>query len=733
MLSAPNFFSLNMKRLSIIIGLICSMEVVAQNDYPCGTEMNAEQKEFMLNMNHSGARLSNVVVNIPVTIHIIRQSNGSGGLSEATLDFAMDNLNDYYQNSSMRFEVDNINYIDDDNFYDYDASQEGALGVPNDVSGTINIYFSNSITSGGGGLCGYTRFPPSTDRVFVANGCINGGTFEHEIGHYFTLWHTHGKTNTGTTDELVDGSNCTIAGDNICDTPADPNLSGLVTNCAYTGALTDANGEFFSPNVNNIMSYAPGGCRNDFTTGQYDRIRQGFESGRSYLDFSTEGFSVFFSSDETEVCVGSEIEFTASAFGATEYEWFFQGGTPELQTGSNVSVTYDSPGSFDVEVLARNGSGSEVTSKRKDYISVDDPLEFSTSDAIINELDDGDLPVEWKLENPDQAVTFSISSVDRNGDGSSGSIFMNHFEYSTDVSGNFDVLSLTTFEKEGIRGFNISFDYAYSYGPAYFDGEVLFQPRYDSIALVLDNNCLVEDKILWRSGGEELSTSAAVNSAFIPNTSEWSSFSMDHEITTEVDYSILKLVSLSYNGNNLYIDNINIIPDYSLEAPGSLQLSESNDEVTLEWRDNSINEVGFIIQRKVGSGDFVNLDTTASNVEEYVDMSPASDQVNFYRVLALGIKDNVSEPSSEVEFNTILGLESVEVLVYPNATNGHLNIFGLENGNVRIFAMSGSYIEAHSILNESVELDLTHLNSGLYILKLSSYDGRSIRRKILLR
>jgi hypothetical protein len=101
------------------------------------------------------------------------------------------------------------------------------------------------------------------------------------------LYHTHGKTNTGSTDELVDGTNCTVAGDKVCDTPPDPNLSGKVseTDCSYTGAGNDRNGMPFKPDTYNMMSYAPKKCRQNFTSGQFARINYTALNHRSYLRF----------------------------------------------------------------------------------------------------------------------------------------------------------------------------------------------------------------------------------------------------------------------------------------------------------------------------------------------------------------------------------------------------------------------------------------------------------------
>ena len=106
----------------------------------------------------------------------------------------------------------------------------------------------------------------------------------HEMGHYFSLYHTHGKTNSGTTDELVNGSNCSSAGDDVCDTPADPNLSGLVnSSCQYTGSGKDANGDTYVPNPRNMMSYARKSCRTVLTAGQYNRIAYSLANDRNYL------------------------------------------------------------------------------------------------------------------------------------------------------------------------------------------------------------------------------------------------------------------------------------------------------------------------------------------------------------------------------------------------------------------------------------------------------------------
>ena len=58
---------------------------------------------------------------------------------------------------------------------------------------------------------------------------VKSHIISHEMGHVLFLWHTHHGTYPEGGDpnqcmELVDGSNSTICGDYISDTPADPNI-----------------------------------------------------------------------------------------------------------------------------------------------------------------------------------------------------------------------------------------------------------------------------------------------------------------------------------------------------------------------------------------------------------------------------------------------------------------------------------------------------------------------------
>lgn len=290
----------------------------------------------------------------PIKAHIIRHDNGTGGLSLAVLNDAIDNMNIFYQDACLAFYLcDGINYIDDDTYYDFDTSQEDELTTANNVPDLINIYFCNTVSSGSSSYCGYAYYPGGPDVVLMKNSCAaNGSTLPHELGHFFSLPHTHSGG-----DELVDGSNCTTAGDEFCDTEADPQLSSSNVNssCIYTGTETDANGDFYMPNTHNIMSYSRKSCRDFFSIEQIAAISYTFQYVRNYWNCA--GFDVDFTADDELSCtLPFTVNFTEEAVGEMSYEWDFDNDGTVDETVANPSYTYTSAGVYDVCLTVSDGS-----------------------------------------------------------------------------------------------------------------------------------------------------------------------------------------------------------------------------------------------------------------------------------------------------------------------------------------------------------------------------------------
>ncbi|MEE2954236.1 MAG: M43 family zinc metalloprotease, partial [Bacteroidota bacterium] len=284
---------MNIRTLSFLFSFFFLSNVSFGQSQECISEPTPLQLQYLnqnINDRNNWDKPESIIW-LPVQNHIVRESNGSGGLSTNDLASIMVILNNYYMNSNIQFyECNSVNFIDNSNYYNFNSSNENTLCNANDVQNVINVYYFNTVSSGSNSLCGYAYFPGGSwkDRIIMKNSCaLNGSTLTHEFGHYLSLYHTHGTSNNGTTNELVNGSNCTWAGDEICDTPADPNLSGVVSSsCQYTGSATDANGQPYVPDPTNIMSYSRKSCRTFMSSGQYNRTNYSAINDRGYLSCS---------------------------------------------------------------------------------------------------------------------------------------------------------------------------------------------------------------------------------------------------------------------------------------------------------------------------------------------------------------------------------------------------------------------------------------------------------------
>lgn len=279
-----------MKQIYLGMALLCLFATSSfSQETACGTQISAEQHEHLSQyrgMYHSVShKNSGDAYKVPVKITVLRQDDGTGGLEEKEVYSEMHYLNEYFAESGLQFFLtEEISYLDDDRFYEFKESQEQLMAGGQDRENVINVYFVNSVTMASGSkICGYAYFPKGKDRLVVSSGCTyKATTLAHEMGHYFSLLHTHGIQHNAS--ELANGSNCGQAGDEICDTPADPNLNGMVDqDCEYTGHQVDAEGNPYNPDPTNLMSYANFACRAHFTPEQNQRILFSYLNDRQYL------------------------------------------------------------------------------------------------------------------------------------------------------------------------------------------------------------------------------------------------------------------------------------------------------------------------------------------------------------------------------------------------------------------------------------------------------------------
>ena len=164
----------------------------------------------------------------------------------------------------------------------------------NNVPATINSYFVDDPA----GNCGY--YTGGLDALVNAKSCsgINDHTWAHEVGHFLSLPHPFvgwEGTDVNSTQpapirvgnrnvELLDGSNCTNAGDGFCDTR--PDYLSVRWNCNNDGEsieLTDPRGEKFRADGSLFMSYANDACASRFSGDQSDAMHANLINQRPNL------------------------------------------------------------------------------------------------------------------------------------------------------------------------------------------------------------------------------------------------------------------------------------------------------------------------------------------------------------------------------------------------------------------------------------------------------------------
>ncbi|GAB3771555.1 hypothetical protein GCM10028818_10530 [Spirosoma horti] len=274
-------------------------------------ELNLQASQALAQKRASNAAFASITY-VPIRPHILRRSDGTGGMSMASLNQVIAVTNSYYLLNGYGIQFyfcgTSPDYINNDTQYNsFDINNESAITQGHDVTNAMNQYYVNSFASGAGGYAYYPANGLYSTHSFILNEAggeddMGNRLIPHELGHNFNLVHTFGERagngtlGSGTTFELVTrgpGANCTIEGDYICDTPADPyNVNGAnityVNNCPQydpSSTARDANGQAYDPSISNIMSYYfP--CTHDFTAGQYERMQAGLALRQTHTAYS---------------------------------------------------------------------------------------------------------------------------------------------------------------------------------------------------------------------------------------------------------------------------------------------------------------------------------------------------------------------------------------------------------------------------------------------------------------
>jgi hypothetical protein len=215
-------------------------------------------------------------VSIPVYFHVIRDSNGNGGVTTTQINNQISILNQAYASAGVSFTLASIDYTNNSTWYTCsttgcETKMKNALHKG--TASALNFYTNNM----GQGLLGWATFPwsyassPNMDGVVVLQTSLPGGTATnynqgdtgtHEVGHWLGLYHTF-------------QGGCTSPGDSVDDTPFEGSAAyGCPANrdtCSSAG---------LDP-ITNFMDYTYDSCMNTFSGGQNARMNSMWNTYRA--------------------------------------------------------------------------------------------------------------------------------------------------------------------------------------------------------------------------------------------------------------------------------------------------------------------------------------------------------------------------------------------------------------------------------------------------------------------
>ncbi len=251
---------------------------------------------------------------------------------------------------------------------------------------------------------------------------------------------------------------------------------------------------------------------------------------------------------KSSICANeSDVAYTASPIsGATTYTWTVPSGATinSGQGAEDVSISFGTSGGIITMTPSNScGNGTAVN------------LTVNASGQVLPLIEDFETavpPNSWTLTNSDQATTWAQSPNGANGT-SSNSVYMNFKSYGT--VGQYDDLQSPTIDFSGTSNHTLTFDHAYSW---YDRGGTKFD-KFDSLEVLISTDCGTTFTQLWKKGGTQLTTTGGgQQAAFTPTSSEWVNNTIDLSAYDGNGAVIVKFRAANQNGNNLFIDNINI-------------------------------------------------------------------------------------------------------------------------------------------------------------------------------
>jgi hypothetical protein len=435
----------------------------------------------------------------------------------------------------------------------------------------LNIFVGLNLYPGG--LLGYAFYPnPGQDEVndgvmmlHSAMGAIGsattgapynlGRTLSHEVGHILALPHTF-------------DSGC-IGGDNIADTPPVDQANfgcGLnINSCSNdTPNLPDQ--------VENYMDYSNDNCMNMFTAGQKNVMRGvlGDMSLRGYyatpsnllatgvLDTTSSTCNPlpdFYPSTQV-ICAGDTLTLTSNGYnGEADSIFWLIPGSGMQSSDSLAKVVYSTPGTYDVGLqVFKNGVGNSIL--RSDFLVVlpatGKDITFGHAESFENAT--GTF-AEWNLLH--SGLGSRWERTDQGAFSGSHSMYVNGFHQAqnfNDYSYDQENLFFPPFDMTTLDS-NMVLRFKYAYAPGDFG--------IDQLNLQMRWSCTMQwaTRISVTGAALETISNHPTDQPFFPaGPQDWKQVEIPLNALLNRTHMMFRFQYVNAGGNNLFIDDVEIVP-----------------------------------------------------------------------------------------------------------------------------------------------------------------------------
>ncbi len=445
------------------------------------------------------------------------------------------------------------------------------------------------------GVIGWAQFPDSdlpgiepslgrtTDGVVIdyelfgtggsARTTSLGRTATHEVGHFFGLRHTWG-----------DGG-CDV--DDFClDTP---NMSSPSAGC---DPERESCGEITM--VQNYMDYSSDACMNLFTLDQKGRMltviensprRQSLlnspgliDANESFTDLSItslispdiatceNGFeaTIRIRNIGTEPITSASISLynNNSLVETHELTQVLASGAERIISYSPVFVTERGVQSLSFSIETVNGEVSDDQPENNALLH-EINVPFRANLPVFETF--SSFPANWSTYNPDKLFTWELNAAPAITP-SNQAIALRFFTHGEVVIGATDYLLSPLLDFTTAEAPELFFRYAYA-----MKNEAFYEDEFKIIYSTDCGKTFPESNTLLHLKGSQLATASSRNNQFVPaGAQDWTSRTIDLSLLKGLSDIQIAFIGINGRGNNLYLDDIAILPDQTPQIDLSL-------------------------------------------------------------------------------------------------------------------------------------------------------------------